>query len=91
MGKGRRKFLQQLMGVSGAAGLSGVTGLSHASASKTQIRDIRLSKNDGYVRLVFDLDSSVQHSIFSLHQPERIVLDLKNSSMPNGMIDMIQA
>ncbi len=91
MGKGRRKFLQQLMGVSGAAGLSGVTGLSHASASKTQVRDIRLSKNDGYVRLVFDLDSSVQHSIFSLHQPERIVLDLKNSSMPNGMIDMIQA
>ena len=91
MGKGRRKFLQQLMGVSGAAGLSGVTGLSHASASKTQIRDIRLSKNDGYVRLVFDLDSSVQHSVFSLHQPERIVLDLKNASMPHGMVDMIQA
>lgn len=91
MGKGRRKFLQQLIGVSGVAGLSGVTNLSHASASKTQIQDIRLSKNDGYVRLVFDLDRSVQHSIFSLHQPERIVLDLKNASMPHGLVDMVQA
>ena len=91
MGKGRRKFLQQLIGVSGVAGLSGVTNLSHASASKTQIKDIRLSKNDGYVRLVFDLDRSVQHSIFSLHQPERIVLDLKNASMPHGMVDMVEA
>ena len=91
MGKGRRKFLKQLMGVSSAAGLSGVTSLSHASASKTLINDIRLSKNKGYVRLVFDLDSSVQHSIFALHQPERIVLDLKNAQMPGGMVDMVQA
>ena len=91
MGKGRRKFLQQLIGVSGAAGLSAVPGISHASARKAQVKDIRLSKSDGYVRLVFDMDSSVQHSIFSLHQPERIVLDLKNASMPHGMVDMIQA
>lgn len=91
MAKGRRKFLQQLIGISGAAGLSGVTSLSHASVSKTQVKDIRLSKNSDYVRLVFDMDSSVQHTIFSLHQPERIVLDLKNASIPHGMVDMIQA
>ena len=91
MGKSRRKFLQQLVGVSGAAGLSGVTSLSHASAPKTQIQDIRLAKNDGYVRLVFDMDSSVQHTVFSLHQPERIVLDLKNTSITSGLMDMVQA
>ncbi len=91
MSKSRRKFLKQLVSVSGAAGLSGVTATSNASVSKTLVKDIRLSKNDGYVRLVFDLDKSVQHSIFSLHQPERIVLDLKNTSMPHGMVDMIQA
>ena len=91
MAKGRRKFLQQLIGISGAAGLSGVTSLSHASVPKTQVKDIRLSKNSGYVRLVFDMDSSVRHTIFSLHQPERIVLDLKNASIPQGMVDMIQA
>lgn len=91
IGKGRRKFLQQLMGIGGAAGLSGVPGLSQASASKAQVKDIRLSKSDGYVRLVFDMDRSVQHTVFSLHQPERIVLDLKNAIVPHGMVDMIQA
>jgi len=91
MGKDRRKFLRQLLGMGGAAGLSGVSGLSRASAPKAQVKDIRLSKNDGYVRLVFDLDRSIQHSIFALHQPERIVLDLKNASMPHGLVDMIQA
>lgn len=91
MAKSRRKFLQQLVGVSSAAGLSGVSRLSQASVSKTQVQDIRLSKNDGYVRLVFDLDSSVRHTIFSLHKPERVVLDLKNASMPAGLVDMVQA
>jgi len=91
MGKSRRKFLKQLVGVSGVAGLSGVSALSHASAPKTQIQDIRLSKSDGYVRLVFDLDRSVQYSIFSLHQPERGVLDLKNADMPHGLVDVVQA
>lgn len=91
MGKSRRKFLKQLVGVGGVAGLSGVSTLSRASTSKAQIQDIRLSKNEGYVRLVFDLDRSVQHSVFSLHQPERIVLDLKNADMPHGLVDMVQS
>lgn len=91
MGKSRRKFLKQLVGVSGVAGLSGVSALSHASAAKTQIQDIRLSKNEGYLRLVFDLDRAVNHSVFSLQQPDRIVLDLKNANMPHGLVDVVQA
>ena len=91
MEKNRRKFLKQLAGVSGAAGLSGASTLSYASASKAQVQDIRLSKNEGYVRLVFDLDKSVQHSIFALHEPERVVLDLKNTTMPHGLVDIVQA
>lgn len=91
MGKGRRKFLKQLVGFSGAAGLSATSTLSHAATSKAQIHSIRLSKNHGYVRLVFDLDKSIQHSIFSLHKPERVVLDLKNTNMSHGLVDMVQA
>ena len=91
MSQGRRKFLKQLVGVSGAAGLSGTSASSYAAASKTQVHDIRLSKNKGYVRLVFDLDKSVQHSIFSLHKPERVVLDLKNTTMSHGLVDIVQA
>ena len=91
MGKSRRKFLKQLVGVSGAAGLSGTGALSYAAVPKVKIQDIRLSNNKDYVRLVFDLDQTVHHSVFSLHEPERLVLDLKNTDIPAGMIDMIQA
>lgn len=74
------------------AGLTGVSSFSNAAAStKVRVIGIRLSKNKGYLRLVFDLDKSVQHSIFSLHDPERVVLDLKRANMSHGLVDTIQA
>ena len=90
MGNNRRQFLKSLACLTGLAGSAGLPALSHAG-SKASVRDIRLSKKDGYVRLVFDLNESVKHSIFSLHTPERIVLDMKNVTMPRGLIDQIQA
>ena len=90
----RRKFLKSLAGLSGLAA-SAVPGLSSAKSSsakaKTEIKDIRLANNKGYVRLVFDLDNLAEHSIFTLHTPERIVLDIKNTRMPHGMVDQVQA
>ena len=71
MENNRRKFLKHLASIGGAASLSGVNALSHAASHKARVQDIRLSKNNGYVRLVFDLDSSVKHSVFTLHEPER--------------------
>jgi len=90
MGKNRRQFLINLACLTGAASTSALPGLGHA-ANRASVRDIRLSKKDGYVRLVFDLDETVKHSIFSLHTPERVVLDMKNTTMPRGLIDQIQA
>ncbi len=67
-------------------------GFASAGASAgTRVQDIRLSKNKGYVRLVFDLDGIADHSIFALHNPERVVLDLKKTKMPHGMVDRVQA
>ncbi|MDX8386999.1 MAG: N-acetylmuramoyl-L-alanine amidase [Ghiorsea sp.] len=34
-----------------------------------------------HTRLVFDLSDRVQHDIFTLHNPERIVIDIKSSKM----------
>jgi len=90
MATDRRKFLKSLAGFSTLAA-SAVPGVSLASTSSTQIRDIRLSKNKGYVRLVFDLDGIADHSVFTLHKPERVVLDFKNAKMPHGMVDRVQA
>lgn len=94
----RRKFLKSIAGLSGLAA-SAVPGLTLAAASarssvaaaNAQVQDIRLSKNEGYVRLVFDLDGLADHSVFTLHNPERVVLDIKKTRMPHGMVDQVQA
>ncbi|PCJ86428.1 MAG: N-acetylmuramoyl-L-alanine amidase [Thiotrichaceae bacterium] len=91
MENNRRKFLKSLAGLSGLAA-SAVPNLATARAtSGATVRDIRLSKNSGYLRLVFDLDGIAEHSIFTLHGPERVVLDLKKVKMPHGMVDQVQA
>jgi N-acetylmuramoyl-L-alanine amidase len=94
MENNRRQFLKSLAGLSGLAA-SAVPGISSAAKAKTsagsQIQDIRLSKNKGYVRLVFDLNGIADHSIFALHKPERVVLDIKKAKMPHGMVDRVQA
>jgi N-acetylmuramoyl-L-alanine amidase len=92
MKKNRRQFLTGMASVGGVAGLASLSPLALAGNRKAaRINNIRLSKHEGYIRLVFDLDESVQHSVFSLHQPERIVLDLKKTSMSHGLVDQVQA
>jgi N-acetylmuramoyl-L-alanine amidase len=87
----RRKFLKSLAGLGGLAGTT-LPGFSLAgSKGSAQVKDIRLSKNKGYVRLVFDLDKNAGHTVFSLHNPERVVLDIKNTQMTHGLVDRIQA
>jgi N-acetylmuramoyl-L-alanine amidase len=70
--------------------MSAVPFVANAAAA-TNVKDIRLSSHDGYLRLVFDLDKSVDHSVFTLNKPERIVLDLKNTKMVHGMVDRVGA
>ena len=90
----RRKFLKGLAGFSGLA-VSVAPAISSAaksvSSDNAKIQQIRLSNNKGYIRLVFDLDKSAEHSIFSLHAPERVVLDIKQANMSHGMVDQVQA
>jgi len=90
MENNRRKFLKSLAGLSGLAA-SVAPGLSSAKSASAQVKNIRLSKNKGYIRFVFDLNKLPHHSVFSLHGPERVVLDIKNADMSHGMVDRIQA
>ena len=91
MANNRRQFLKHLAGLSGLAA-SAVPNLSAAAKTQAaQIHDLRLSKKPDYIRLVFDLNNVAEHSILTLHQPERLVLDIKNTKMPHGMVDRVQA
>ncbi len=90
MENNRRKFLKGLAGISGLAS-AGLPAIALAKTSTARIKDIRLAKMKTYVRLVFELDKVVDHSIFTLHNPERVVLDLKKVTMSHGMVDRLQA
>lgn len=91
MGNDRRKFLKRIAGLSTLAA-SGVPAIARASEQNAaQINNIRLSKNSGYIRLVFDLDKTADHSVFTLHDPERVVLDIKKAKMSHGLVDQVQA
>ena len=81
----RRKFISQLAGL---GGLAAAPLVGNATPAGVRVKDIRLSKNNGQTRLVFDLDGVVDHKLFSLHKPERVVIDLKKTQLVNsGLIE----
>ena len=50
-------------------------------AAATQIRNARLWRSDGKLRLVFDLSEPVQYKTFALGTPERLIIDLSGASL----------
>ncbi len=49
--------------------------------SAAEVRGLRLWPAPDNTRLVFDLNSPVEHSLFTLRNPNRIVIDLKNANV----------
>jgi N-acetylmuramoyl-L-alanine amidase len=82
----RRAFMRRLVTVSGAAMVGGVPLAATASAQR-RISRMRLSATHSKTRLVFDLDGPVQHSLFALNNPARLVIDVEDArfsgSSPN--------
>ena len=59
-----------------------VLGLLHApSALTAQVDGIRLWSAPDHTRLVFDVDAPVAHKLFSLADPERLVIDISDSRL----------
>ncbi|MBM38332.1 MAG: N-acetylmuramoyl-L-alanine amidase [Woeseia sp.] len=54
--------------------------ISSANAGST-VEDIRVWSENDKTRVVLDLNESVNHNIFSLQRPERLVIDLKDSQL----------
>jgi len=82
MQKQRRKFLSQLTSqLAGMGALAAAPVISQAASSYTKVENIRMSREPNKTRLVFDLDDSVEYSLFSMHKPERLVIDLKQTRL----------
>ncbi|WP_290447220.1 N-acetylmuramoyl-L-alanine amidase [Pseudomonas sp. 21LCFQ010] len=50
-------------------------------AAATQVRSVRLWRAPDNTRLVFDLSGPVQHSVFTLTAPDRLVIDINGATL----------
>ncbi len=55
--------------------------LSTTVFAKAQIQGVRLWNAPDHTRLVFDVDKKIQHRLFTLHNPERLVIDFEQSAL----------
>ena len=75
----RRLFLKRLGRYGAALALLG-SARSVIAASKTALTGIRISQSsDKHTRVVFDLSGNIEHRLFTLDNPHRVVIDLSGT------------
>lgn len=85
----RRSFLKRFIGIGSIAAAPALSRVAEASQN-ARVSNIRLSQSYNRTRLVFDLDRTIDHSLFRLHNPERVVLDIKNTQLVDaGLIEQM--
>jgi len=57
-----------------------------ALAGQAEVIGVRLWPAPDHTRLVFDLSGPAEHSLFTLPDPDRIVIDLKNTSLRKELL-----
>lgn len=74
----RRVFLKRLAGF-GALLTFSVNAKNTLAASKTALTGVRVAESTNeHTRIVFDLSGNIDHDLFTLENPRRVVIDLKN-------------
>jgi N-acetylmuramoyl-L-alanine amidase len=69
-----------MMSVSGVAAMGLMASPRVLLAAQSVIvKSVRMSDAPGVTRVVFDLSGPVEHSLFALHNPERVVIDLNGA------------
>ncbi len=61
-----------------------------AAFAGTTVENIRIWSENNKTRVVLDLSRSVQHNIFTLRGPDRVVIDLKDSRLGKDLAAMPQ-
>jgi N-acetylmuramoyl-L-alanine amidase len=58
-----------------------LTAVTVDALAVTQVKSVRLWRAPDNTRLVFDLSGPVQHSVFTLSAPDRLVIDINGASL----------
>ncbi len=59
-------------------------------ANAAELRDVRLWSSPDGTRVVFDLDSSAAHTVFSLENPSRVVVDLRDTRRGHALAAQLE-
>lgn len=58
-----------------------LTALAVDALAATQVKSVRVWRAPDNTRLVFDLSGPVQHSVFTLSSPDRLVIDINGATL----------
>lgn len=58
--------------------------------AKVALHDVRIWAAPDHTRIVFDLDGSVYYKLFTLENPDRVVIDIRNAYGKKGQYQNIQ-
>lgn len=82
----RRLFLKNLAGISALLALSANTKNALANR-KSALTGVRVAEsNSDHTRVVFDLSTNIEHDLFTLQDPNRVVIDLKNVRKSSALV-----
>lgn len=62
-----------------------LTAVTVDALAVTQVKSVRLWRAPDNTRLVFDLSGPVQHSVFTLTAPDRLVIDINGASLSGSL------
>ena len=64
------------------------TLLSSAAFAGSTVKNVRIWSESDKTRVVLDLSRSVDHNIFTLRAPDRLVIDLKDSRLAQSLTNL---
>ncbi len=65
-----------------------IFSLSFNCAWAVSVESVRVWRAPDHTRLVLDLDGPVEHKLFSLDQPRRVVIDIENTKFDTDLADL---
>lgn len=80
----RRAFLQRATRLVTAAVLIGSSAMVAASELQL-VRGVRTEHSNGVLRVIFPLSGALDHRLFQLSSPHRVVLDFMNTKVADGV------